>query len=130
MYRPSSFIFAFVSICVGVILFRVKYEVVDLEIKYQNIKKNIQNTKESIHILKAEWAHLSNPERIQKLSMRYLPQGSMNELVLKKTVQKSKKIEKKPQENNADLKAQDGIDQVINNIDYTRKISFVQDEGK
>lgn len=77
MFRSSAIIFAIVSMSIGVILFKVKYEVVGLESHHHKIKKSIHEVKESIHILKAEWAHLANPERIQKLSIKYLPEGKV-----------------------------------------------------
>jgi cell division protein FtsL len=77
MFRSSAVVFAVVCMSIGVILFKVKYEVVGLETQHQKIKKSIHEAKESIHILKAEWAHLANPERIQKLSIKYLPEGKL-----------------------------------------------------
>lgn len=70
--RWSTLCFAVISVVVGIILFRVKYEVDSLENKHRTIRKSIQETKESIHVLRAEWAHLNDPSRIQTLSAKYL----------------------------------------------------------
>jgi hypothetical protein len=73
--RASTVTFTTIGMCVGVILFRLKYEVLALENTHHHIKKSIQETRESIHVLKAEWAHLTDPSRIQKLSVKYLNNG-------------------------------------------------------
>ena len=70
--RWSTLCFAVISVVVGIILFRIKYEVDSLDSKHRVIKRSIQDTKESIHVLKAEWAHLNDPSRIQTLSAKYL----------------------------------------------------------
>jgi len=57
---------------VGILLFNVKYKVVGLEQELSQVKRDINNSRQSIHILKAEWEHLNNPARLQKLSQKYL----------------------------------------------------------
>jgi hypothetical protein len=64
--------FGIVAVIIGIILFRVKYEVLGLEHAYGQILKSIKETKESIHVLKAEWSHLNDPKRIQNLSIKFL----------------------------------------------------------
>ncbi|HCU06166.1 MAG TPA: hypothetical protein DIC42_01075 [Holosporales bacterium] len=71
--RSSTALFAVISVVVGVVLFRVKYEVDHLAYEHKMITKNIRNTEETIHVLKAEWAHLNDPERIHRLVVKYLP---------------------------------------------------------
>ena len=75
--RSTTITFFVIACVVWGILYKVKYEVIDLENRHIKIKKAIQSTKESIHILKAEWAHLTDPHRIQKLAFQYLPNGQM-----------------------------------------------------
>jgi cell division protein FtsL len=128
MFRSSAVIFAVVSMSIGVILFKVKYEVVGLETQHQKIKKSIHEVKESIHILKAEWAHLANPERIQKLSIKYLPEGKL--LLDKKNKDKRKdsvnrkviKIEKEFIAKDAGVK--DPIDIMLDDNMISPKIVF------
>lgn len=57
---------------VGILLFNVKYKVVGLEQELSLVKHEINNAKQSIHILKAEWEHLNNPTRLQKFAQKYL----------------------------------------------------------
>jgi hypothetical protein len=95
--RTSTITFLSVGMCVGVILFRLKYEVLGLEQTHQQIKKSIFDTKEAIHVLRAEWAHLSDPSRIQKLSIKYLNNGQpLNFKPVKLDInQQQKKLDKK-----------------------------------
>ncbi|HQS83452.1 MAG: hypothetical protein B7Y25_01770 [Alphaproteobacteria bacterium 16-39-46] len=57
---------------IGILLFNVKYKVVGLEQELSHVKRDITNSRQSIHILKAEWEHLNNPGRLQKLAQKYL----------------------------------------------------------
>ncbi len=71
MRRPT-FLFVFISAGVGLGLFQLKYEVMNLEQDHRRIRKTIRETDESIHVLRAEWAHLNDPKRLQNLCERYL----------------------------------------------------------
>ncbi len=57
-------------ICFG--LFLAKYEVQSLEAELLALNQVILDRQEELHVLKAEWALLSRPERIQRLSERHL----------------------------------------------------------
>jgi hypothetical protein len=70
--RRSTFFTGILAILVGLILFRVKYEVVFLEQQQNQIRKSIIESEESIHVLKAEWAHLNDPKILQTLTQKYL----------------------------------------------------------
>jgi len=56
----------------GVLLFKVKYEVIDLESELNQVNRSIVDHQEAIHILKAEWAHLNEPARLKRLANEYL----------------------------------------------------------
>lgn len=71
--QSSTVLFAVISVVIGVVLFRVKYEVDHLAYEHKMISRNIRNTEETIHVLKAEWAHLNDPARIHSLVVKYLP---------------------------------------------------------
>ncbi|MEW5704707.1 MAG: hypothetical protein AB1781_09010 [Pseudomonadota bacterium] len=58
------------SVCFG--LFLAKYEVQTLEAELASLNRIILARQEEIHVLQAEWAYLSRPERIQSLSERLL----------------------------------------------------------
>jgi len=70
--RRSTFIFTAMALIVGFILFKVKYEVVEVEQKLCETCRQISREKENIHILKAEWSHLNEPQRLQALAEKYL----------------------------------------------------------
>lgn len=53
-------------------LFHIKYTVKNLKKDLLEINSQITDSKDEIHTLKAEWAYLSSPERIKRLSDRYL----------------------------------------------------------
>jgi len=57
-------------ICFG--LFLTKYETQSLEAELLALNKVVLHRQEELHVLKAEWALLSRPERIQLLSERHL----------------------------------------------------------
>ncbi len=71
MRRPTL-LFVCITAVVGLGLFQLKYQVMNLEKDHNRIRKNIRETNEAIHVLKAEWAHLNDPRRLQNLCERYL----------------------------------------------------------
>lgn len=75
MVNIVSRIIALISIIMGINLFYLKYHVVNLEEDRKRINKVIAQEKDSINLLKAEWVHLSDPTRIQKLAndMKLVP---------------------------------------------------------
>lgn len=71
MRRPTL-LFVLITAGVGLGLFQLKYQVMNLEKDHNRIRRNIRETNEAIHVLKAEWAHLNDPKRLQTLCERYL----------------------------------------------------------
>lgn len=57
---------------VGLGLFKVKYQVMSLEKRHKDVVKSVAESRESIHVLKAELTHLNDPERLQKLAENHL----------------------------------------------------------
>jgi cell division protein FtsL len=70
--KYSTLLFFFLAFAVGFILFKVKYEVVEIEQKLDRTIAQIEREKENIHVLKAEWSHLNEPQRLQKLAAKHL----------------------------------------------------------
>jgi hypothetical protein len=75
--RRSRFFLTIMAFCVGLGLFRVKYQVMALEKDHKHAVKSIAEAKESIHMLKAELTHLNDPARLQKLSSTHLSFGAL-----------------------------------------------------
>ena len=53
-------------------LFQIKFKVQNLNRELAEIKQQLEHEKSSIHILKAEWAYLNQPERLNRLSKKFL----------------------------------------------------------
>ena len=70
--QRSTVLFFFLSLFMGFVLFKVKYEVVAVEQKLALILRQIKRENDTIHILKAEWSHLNEPQRLQKLAEKFL----------------------------------------------------------
>lgn len=61
-----------IAILTGIGLFLVKYQVRELEENLLDINRKVVANQEATHILKAEWAHLNDAARIERLNARYL----------------------------------------------------------
>jgi cell division protein FtsL len=75
--RRSRFFLTIMAFCVGLGLFRVKYQVMALEKSHREVVKKIAESKESIHVLKAELTHLNDPARLQKLAVTHLGHAAL-----------------------------------------------------
>lgn len=75
MLKRSTLFFTCVAVGTGIGLFQVKYSVVTLEQEYAQTQKRTHENLESLHVLKAEWAHLNDPKRLQELSKKHLGIG-------------------------------------------------------
>lgn len=52
-------------------LYQVKYEVRGVKTHVQKLEAKLNKERNSLHVLKAEWAYLNRPERLQHLSQKY-----------------------------------------------------------
>jgi cell division protein FtsL len=53
-------------------LFHLKYQVEGLDQRLALIERGIDRDREAIRVLKAEWAYLNRPERLERLARSYL----------------------------------------------------------
>ena len=60
------------AVATAVGLFAVKYKVQDLEEQIDRTNQKIIASQQATHILKVEWAHLNEAERIERLAQKYL----------------------------------------------------------
>lgn len=71
MSRLYVFLGLFILV-IGGTLFHVKYRVVALEQELYIARQKITEINHAIHILKAEWEHLNQPQRLQLLAENHL----------------------------------------------------------
>lgn len=81
--KRSTFLFLLIATFLGVATYLVKQNVISIEQDLLIAQKEIFQLEESIHILKAEWSHLNEPNRLQKLVENNLSYSPMegNQLV-------------------------------------------------
>jgi cell division protein FtsL len=60
------------AVATAIGLFTVKYKVQDLEEKIDRTNQKIVESQQATHILRIEWAHLNEAERIEKLAIKHL----------------------------------------------------------
>ena len=77
MIRRSTLLTSLLAISTGFALFVVKYQVQDLEGTLIKINRSISENRQAVHVLKAEWSHLNEPNRLRYLSARYLDLGPL-----------------------------------------------------
>ncbi|PCJ26289.1 MAG: hypothetical protein COA94_05380 [Rickettsiales bacterium] len=62
-------ILCLITVCT---LFSIKSNVIIIRAELSEVNKQLQSERDTIHVLKAELAYLSSPERLQKLNNVYL----------------------------------------------------------
>lgn len=72
MKRPATLILFSLAVTAGAVLFGVAFEVSTLEDQLTVLNKEIRKDRDAIHVLRAEWSYLNQPERLDGLSQRYL----------------------------------------------------------
>lgn len=70
--RLSSIAWIFVIVCAASALYAVKYRVQGMDEEITALKNEIRAEKQALHVLNAEWAYLTRPERINRLAGKYL----------------------------------------------------------
>lgn len=73
MSRLTRLALWFVLIMVAAFgLYRVKYEVQNVRAQIADATRELEQEKEVLHVVAAEWAYLNRPERLQTLARTYL----------------------------------------------------------
>ena len=72
MIRHSTLVFLLMAGAVALALFSVKYQVQDLEKELTQLNRSTLEDRDAIHVLKAEWSHLNNSDRLRLLAGRHL----------------------------------------------------------
>ncbi len=53
-------------------LYLVKYQVQDIKDEVNTLEAKVQQERQSISLLRAEWSYLNHPERLESLATQYL----------------------------------------------------------
>ena len=72
MIHRGLLFWSIAAVATAVGLFTVKYKVQDLEEKIDRTNQKIIESQEATHILRVEWAHLNEAERIERLAIKHL----------------------------------------------------------
>lgn len=72
MMRGMTILWTVLAVIIGIGLFLLKYQVKALEGQLVQVNRDIRTHQEAIHVLKAEWSFLNDPERLRDLTERYL----------------------------------------------------------
>ena len=77
MRHGATILWAVLATVAGTGLFMLKYQVQGEEQRLRHIQKQIVQTEEEIHVLKAEWSYLNEPTRLRELAERNLAMHPM-----------------------------------------------------
>ncbi|MGB0671247.1 MAG: cell division protein FtsL [Rhodospirillales bacterium] len=72
MMKRAGFTAFAVAFALGCGFFVVAYEVKSLEEDLDGLNRKIADEQEAIHVLRAEWAYLNDPSRLEALAERHL----------------------------------------------------------
>ncbi len=70
--RAATILWAILAAAAGTSLFMLKYEVQSQEQRLSGLRKDIVETQENIHVLKAEWSYLNDPSRLREQAEHHL----------------------------------------------------------
>jgi len=72
LLRHTTVLFLLLAGGISMVLFSVKYQVHDLESQYKRLSGELEDERRALHVLRAEWATLNDPKRIEALAAEYL----------------------------------------------------------
>ena len=72
MIKLGTVFWLTVVCAMGFVMFKVKYDVQDLEDALLKVRKQTVSTQNEIRVLTAEWTFLNQPERLEELNGRFL----------------------------------------------------------
>ena len=83
MIHRGLLFWSIAAVATAVGLFTVKYKVQDLEEKIDRTNQKIIESQQATHILRVEWAHLNEAQRIERLAQTHLKleQASIKQVV-------------------------------------------------
>ncbi|MEX2642015.1 MAG: hypothetical protein WD270_01085 [Acetobacterales bacterium] len=72
MIGRSTLLSIVLALAAGVALFVVKYQVQALEDELASARLHLDESREAVHVLHAEWHYLTDPQRLADLAGRHL----------------------------------------------------------
>ena len=72
LVKHATALLTVVALGLALVLFSIKYQVQDLKDELSGINRQIVAEQRALHILHAEWSHLTDPERLMILSKNHL----------------------------------------------------------
>ena len=72
MNKLSTLLWMLVIVVAAFMLYKVKYQVQALKTQVAETTHELEQEKQAMHVVAAEWAYLNRPERLQKLAEKYL----------------------------------------------------------
>lgn len=82
MFRPATIVWMLLLASGFVGLYTVKYKVQAVKAEVVATERKLLEEKRNLHVLEAEWAYLTRPERLAQLSAKYLQLESASGLQL------------------------------------------------
>ncbi|MBI3503459.1 MAG: hypothetical protein HY059_01355 [Proteobacteria bacterium] len=72
MIRIATWLWVAIAGVMGYGLYQLKHEVIALENELFRLNRQIVQEQQNIHVLKAEWSYINQPQRLQALAQRHL----------------------------------------------------------
>lgn len=70
--RKSALLWLFMAVLAGGVLFHTSQRVNDGRTELDKISQSLRKEDENLRVLQAEWSYLNQPDRLEKLSKKYL----------------------------------------------------------
>lgn len=72
MIRRATTLFLLIACVLTVVLYNMENQVEGFQTEIRNLNRQIVEDRKAIHVLKAEWSYLNDPERLKKLAEHHL----------------------------------------------------------
>jgi cell division protein FtsL len=72
MIRPTNLVIFAAAACIGFGVFHAKHQVQELQEEYARVGKQIVAERDAMHVLRAEWSYLNQPQRLADMARRHL----------------------------------------------------------
>ncbi len=72
MNRQTTAVLVLLLAAASLGLYQIKYRIHSLKQDLTDIRDSVRMEQEAIHVLEAEWAHLNRPQRLARLTTKYL----------------------------------------------------------